>query len=89
MSDQVEGRSGWKIVVQLYVSIVVLAGIMGFILGSIRPEDLDPELFGFISLPPTPVGVALYGFITVGVGLGTLLGLVMYVSERADETTPN
>jgi hypothetical protein len=89
MSDKVEGRSGRKIVVRLYVSIVVLAGIMGFILGSIRPEDLDPELFGFISLPPTPFGVAVYGFITVGVVLGVLLGLVMYVSERFDETTPN
>ncbi|MDS0223337.1 cox cluster protein [Haloarcula sp. S1AR25-5A] len=89
MNDQVDGRSGRKIVVRLYVSIVVLAGVMGFVLGSIRPEDLDPELFGVIALPPTPFGVALYGFITVGVGLGALLGLVMYVSERVDETTPN
>ncbi|GCF14749.1 hypothetical protein Harman_26840 [Haloarcula mannanilytica] len=89
MSDQVDGRSGRKIVVRLYASIVVLAGVMGFVLGSIRPENLQPELFGFISLPPTPFGVAVYGFITVGVGLGLLLGLVMYVSERVDETTPN
>jgi hypothetical protein len=89
MSDQVDGRSGRKIVVRLYVSIVVLAGVMGFVLGSIRPENLEPELFGVIALPPTPFGVALYGFVTIGVGLGALLGLVMYVSERVDETTPN
>ncbi|MFB6222255.1 MAG: cox cluster protein [Haloarcula sp.] len=85
MSDQLEGRSGRKLVVRLYVSIVALAGVMGFVLGSIRPEDLEPELFGVIALPPTPFGVALYGLITVGVGLGMLLALVMYVSERVDD----
>ncbi|MDT3436431.1 cox cluster protein [Haloarcula sp. 1CSR25-25] len=86
MSDQAEGRSGRKIVLRLYVAIVVLAGVMGFVLGSIRPEDLQPELFGVIALPPTPFGVAVYGFVTIGIVLGALLGLVIYVSERVDDT---
>ncbi|AEM57467.1 conserved hypothetical protein [Haloarcula hispanica ATCC 33960] len=58
---------------------------MGFVLGSIRPEDLEPELFGVIALPPTPFGVAIYGFVTIGIVLGVLLGLVVYVSERIDD----
>ncbi|WP_434530935.1 DUF7520 family protein [Haloarcula sp. NS06] len=85
MSDQVKARSGQQIVLRLYVAIVVLAGVMGFVLGSIRPEDLEPELFGVIALPPTPFGVAIYGFVTIGIVLGVLLGLVVYVSERIDD----
>jgi len=84
MSDQVSESRGEKVVVQIYVVIVALAGVMGFVLGTIRPADLQPALFGFIALPPTPFGVALYGMVTVGVGLGVFLGLVIYVSRRTD-----
>jgi hypothetical protein len=70
-------------VLRIYVAIVTLAGIMGFVLGTIRPANLQPELFGVIDLPPTPLGVALYGSITVAVGLGVLLGLVIYVSPSS------
>ena len=84
--SEVEARSGRQIVLRLYVAIVVLAGVMGFVLGSIRPEDLEPELFGVIALPPTPFGVAIYGFVTIGIVLGVLLGLVIYVSGRIDDT---
>ena len=82
MSEQVTETPGEKVVVQLYVIIVALTGVMGFALGTIRPADLQPELFGFISLPATPFGVALYGMLTIGIGFGVLLGLVVYVSRR-------
>ena len=85
MDEQPAGTPGEKVVVAVYVIIVALAGVMGFVLGSIRPADLQPALFGVIALPPTPFGVALYGMITVGVGLGILLGLVVYISRRSDE----
>jgi len=85
MSEQVRGAPGQNVVVQIYVIIVALAGVMGFVLGTIRPENLQPELFGVIPLPPTPFGVALYGMVTVAVGLGAFLGLVIYVSQRADD----
>ncbi|MBV0901997.1 DUF7520 family protein [Haloarcula salina] len=89
MTQRAEGRSGQGIVVRLYVAIVVLAGVMGFVLGSIRPENLQPRLFGVLALPPTPLGVAIYGLVTVGVGLGALLALVMYVSARFDDAAAN
>ncbi|MDS0282946.1 DUF7520 family protein [Haloarcula onubensis] len=82
MSDQMAETAGQRVVVQIYVIIVALAGVMGFVLGTIRPADLQPALFGVIALPPTPFGVALYGMVTVGLGLGVLLGLVIYVSRR-------
>ncbi len=85
MSQEVGETPGEKVVVQIYVIIVALAGVMGFVLGSIRPADLQPALFGVIDLPPTPFGVALYGMVTVGVGLGVMLGLVIYVSRRTDD----
>ena len=84
MTEQVSETPGQKVVVQIYVVIVALAGVMGFVLGTIRPADLEPALFGVIGLPPTPFGVALYGMVTVGVGLGVLLWLVIYVSRRTD-----
>jgi len=83
--DEAVGETpGNQVVVQIYVIIVALSGVMGFALGTIRPDDLDPELFGFIALPPTPFGVAVYGMVTVAVVLGVFLGLVIVVSNRTD-----
>jgi hypothetical protein len=83
--DAVTETAGNRVVVQIYVIIVALSGVMGFALGNIRPEDLEPELFGLISLPPTPFGVAIYGMVTVAVVLGVFLGLVIVVSNRTDQ----
>jgi len=85
MSVETEGTAGDRVVVGVYLVIVALSGVMGFVLGAIRPTDLDPELFGFIALPPTPFGVAVYGMVTVGLGLGVLLGLVVVVSNRTED----
>jgi len=85
MSVETEGTAGDRVVVGVYLVIVALSGVMGFVLGAIRPADLDPELFGFIALPPTPFGVAVYGMVTVGLGLGVLLGLVVVVSNRTED----
>lgn len=82
----IHGRAGNRVVVQLYLLIVVIAGVMGLILGTISPRGLDPELFFVFELPPTPVGVAIYGAVTVGVILGILLALVVYVSHRYADT---
>jgi hypothetical protein len=76
------GRSGRRIVLSLYVIVVAIAGFTGFVLGYIGPRDLDPRLFGVIAMPPTPLGMAAYGAVTLAVVLGVVIALVMVVSRR-------
>jgi hypothetical protein len=76
------GRSGRRVILLLYVVVVAIAGFTGFVLGVIGPRDLDPQLFGFIAMPPTPLGMAAYGAITLATVLGVTLLLVVFVSER-------
>ena len=75
---------GKRFVILIYVALVAVTGVFGYIIGLARPENLDPRLLGVISLPPTPVGVALYGMLTVALVLGVLLLAVNYVSQRYD-----
>jgi len=81
---ETDTTSGNRVVLFVFTVVVLIAGVMGTILGAIRPEDLDPELFGVIQLPPTPLGTALFGMITVGVGLGAFVAAVVYISRRYD-----
>lgn len=76
------GLSGRRLVATLYVVVVAIATFTGFVLGVIGPRDLDPQLFGFIAMPPTPLGMAAYGGITLATVLGVLLVGVMLVSDR-------
>ncbi|MFC6938490.1 cox cluster protein [Salinirubellus sp. GCM10025818] len=76
------GRSGRSVVLLLYTVVVAIAGFTGFVIGYIGPRDLDPQLFGFVAMPPTPLGMAAYGAITLATVLGVVLALVMFVSDR-------
>ncbi|QSG06658.1 putative membrane protein [Halapricum desulfuricans] len=69
----------------VYAAIVSIAGLLGFILGAINPEGMDPTLFFVVDLPATPVGMVIFGVSTVGVGLGVLLLLVAFVADRYDD----
>ncbi|MEF8775393.1 MAG: cox cluster protein [Haloarculaceae archaeon] len=84
MSETATVWRGPRFVTALYVAVVALTGVFGFVIGAIRPENLEPELFMLIDLPPTPLGVALYGMLTVGILLGGLLLLVRYVGSEFD-----
>ena len=87
--SETEGHTGGRrLVVTIYVGIVLLTAAIGFIIGVIGPQGLDPELFGFIQLPPTPYGMALYGGVTIAALLGVLLLGVSYVSARYDDAEP-
>lgn len=86
--SQTETRGGRRLVVSIYVIIVLLTAFIGFVLGTIAPQGLDPELFGVVQLPPTPTGMAVYGAVTIGVLLGVLLLGVVYVSNRYDDAEP-
>jgi hypothetical protein len=86
VSSRLQGRS---LVVGLYVLIVSFAGVVGVLLGAFGPDDLRAvKLFGVIELQPTPVGLAIFGMVTIGLLLGVLLSLVVFVSERYDEAHP-
>jgi hypothetical protein len=84
VTDDASVWRGPRFVAALYLAIVALTGLFGFVIGSIRPADLDPSLFMVLDLPPTPLGVALYGMLTVGIILGGLLLLVRYVGKEYD-----
>ncbi|MCO8246155.1 cox cluster protein [Haladaptatus sp. AB643] len=86
MSSRLQGRS---LVVSLYVLIVTFAGVVGVLLGAFGPDGMRPvHLFGVIELKPTPVELAIYGIVTIGLFLGILLSLVIFVAERYDDAQP-
>lgn len=82
VEEPARSLSGRSLVLFIYVTVVAIAAFTGFVLGAINPRDLDPQLFGFIAMPPTPFGMAAYGAITLATLLGVLLLGVVYVSER-------
>jgi len=75
---------GPRFVVLLYACLVGVAGVFGYVIGLARPADLNPQLFMVIDLPPTPLGMALYGSLTIATVLGVLLLLVRYVASEYD-----
>lgn len=81
LSDGVAGR---HVVLVVYLGVVSVAGVMGAVLGAVNPDGMDPTLFFIVDLPATVPGMVVFGVVTVGVGLGVLLGLVRVVS-RFDE----
>jgi hypothetical protein len=83
--SQAAGRSGRRVLFVVYAGIVGVAAAMGFVLGLINPQGLDPVLYGFIDLPPTPLGMAVFGIGTIGLGLGVLLAIVAFVAARFDD----
>jgi hypothetical protein len=76
---------GQQFITYFYIAIVTLAAVAGYTIGSFGIKGTDPELFGFIQLPPTPVGMAAYGALTIATLLGAVLLLVVYVSNRYAE----
>ncbi|WP_435152926.1 DUF7520 family protein [Haladaptatus sp. DFWS20] len=86
MPSRFKGR--W-LVVGLYALIVSFAGFVGALLGLFGPDDLTAvKLLGVVELQPTPIGLAIFGMVTIGLFLGVLLSLVVFVSERYDDAHP-
>ena len=79
---------GHRVVLTVYAVVIAIAGLMGAILGATRPDIVDPVLFGVLPLPASILGMAVYGMVTVGVGIGVLLVAVIYVANRFDTHEP-
>ncbi|NHN40147.1 cox cluster protein [Halorubellus sp. JP-L1] len=78
--------SGKRVVVVVYVGVVALAGVLGYVLGIILPAQKGVEMaaFGPIAFEITPVSFALYGMAMLAVSLGVLLALVQFVARYDD-----
>jgi hypothetical protein len=82
IADSAGHVPGRRVVVAIYVGLIAFAGVMGFILGVIIDDLQAVALFGLIPIPPTPIGLAVYGAVTIAVVLGVLLVLVMYAAPE-------
>jgi len=76
---------GQRVLYVLYAAVVTIAALMGFIIGVINPDGLNPVLFGVIELPATPVGMVIFGVVYVSLGLGALMLAVQFVADRFDD----
>lgn len=84
--DVSERRGGRSFVIAFYALVVALTGAVGAALGAFGPADLTAvTLLGLVELPPSPLGLAVYGVVTVGLALGVPLALVALVSRRVDD----
>ncbi len=69
----------------LYALLVAVAGTAGFLIATVV-DDLRPPAFLFlVEFPPTQLGLAAYGALTIAIVLGVPLALVVYVSRRFDD----
>ncbi len=76
---------GPRVVATMAAVVVALAGALGYVIGLIRPADLRPvPLLGVWTLQPTPLGLAVYGAVTVGVIFAVGLLLVSLASRYDD-----
>jgi len=82
------GRSrfdGPRLVLTLYALLVAVGGVAGVLVATFVDGVSAPELYAVISLPPTALGFAVYGAVTIATVLGVPLALVIYVSRRIDD----
>lgn len=77
-------RSGRSIVLSVYVAIVCFAAGVGYLLSSLGIATKAPRYLGLVPFEPTPVGLALYGALTMATVLGVPLVLVVLISRRND-----
>lgn len=85
-ADASADLTGQQVVLILYVILVGIAAFMGVVLSVILAEDLDTvALYGFIEMPPTALGLGLYGAITVGTVLGIPLLAIRYYGLGKDD----
>jgi hypothetical protein len=80
--DSTEGR---RVFLVIAVTVVVLAGVLGFFVGS-NGAAVAPTIsvFGQFSLPTTPVTMTVYGMLLAVVSLAVLFGLVTAASRFDD-----
>lgn len=77
-------RRGPRFVLFLYAGLVSLSGLLGVLFSLVVTDPEPPRLLFLLALPPTPVGFAVYGAVSIGLVLGVPLAGVVYVSRRIE-----
>lgn len=77
-------RRGPRFVLLLYAGLVALSGVIGVLFSLVVTDPGTPRLLFLVSLPPTPLGFAVYGAVSIALVLGIPLAGVVYVSRRID-----
>jgi hypothetical protein len=76
--------SGPRFVLGLYAFLVTFSVVAGVLFVRVVEEPTPPRLFFVVPLPPTELGFAVYGGVTIAVVLGVPLLLVQYASRYDD-----
>ncbi|QCJ47715.1 MULTISPECIES: DUF7520 family protein [Haloprofundus] len=76
---------GPRFVLILYVLLVAISGLAGFLTATFVSGLRSPRFLFLIPFPPTQLGFAAYGALTVALVLGVPLLLVAYVSRNIDD----
>ncbi|MXV64087.1 hypothetical protein GS429_18855 [Natronorubrum sp. JWXQ-INN-674] len=78
---------GRRVVVGLVLALIVVTAAFGAVLGFVFPAQMGIEEISIIDLtvPISPVSLALYGGVTVGVFLVTFLFVVEIISRFDDD----
>lgn len=82
------GLRGRRVVVGLYLLIVAFTGVAGYATATVVDEINPPRFLFLVEFPATPLGLAAFGALTIGLVLGILLAAVTVVSEYADDSSP-
>ena len=77
--------SGSRFVLFLYAGLVAVAGAAGYLIGTTVSNLQPPEFLFLVKFPPTPLGLAVYGALTIGLVLGVPLLVVVLLSQRIDD----
>ena len=76
--------SGPRFVLGLYAFLVAFSVVAGVLFARVVEEPTPPRLFFVLPLPPTELGFAVYGGVTIAVVLGVPLVLVQFASRYDD-----
>lgn len=83
MGHQTRSRlAGRRVLGLVALTAVVVAAVFGYLIGIVAAGTMSHIRLGELTLfHPTPGGLALYGALATAVVLGTLFGLVQFVSQ--------
>jgi len=76
---------GRRILLALGGSMVLLGGVLGLIVGANGGDTVGQLSVGPLTVPVTPLAMALYGMAVVALAIGGLYGLIAVASRYDSE----